>query len=64
MDTPLEEISESEQTIRVIGHSTYLLMPSYIVKSKKIGAGDAVSMRMLSDGSLRIVFEEEETGHD
>ena len=64
MNTELSEISESDEHIRSIGNSTYLLMPSYIIRAKKIKPGDTVSLRMLSDGSLRVVFTEREESNE
>ncbi|OWP55326.1 MAG: hypothetical protein B2I17_10040 [Thermoplasmatales archaeon B_DKE] len=54
----MTEISESEERIRRIGNSAYLVIPAYLVKSKRIVRGDPVSVRLLSDGSLKIVFQE------
>ncbi|QRF74628.1 hypothetical protein Thermo_00113 [Thermoplasmatales archaeon] len=60
MDIVLTEISESEEMVRRIGNSCYLVIPAYLVKSKRIVRGDSVSVRLLSDGSLKVVFPEKE----
>ena len=57
------EILQSKEQVRKIANSIYICIPRYLVRSRKIIPGDPVSVTVMSDGSLKIVFEKE-TGHD
>ncbi|MGE9810275.1 hypothetical protein ACLIKE_02910 [Ferroplasma acidiphilum] len=53
------EILKAKEQVRSIGNSTYVCIPRYLVRSKKIIPGDPVGVSVMSDGTLKIVFEKE-----
>ena len=53
------EVVNSKEQIRSIGNSVYICIPRYLVRSKKITPGDPVSISVLSDGTIKIIFDKE-----
>lgn len=50
-------ILNSKEQVRKIANSIYICIPSYLVRSRKITPGDPVGVTVMSDGSLKIVFQ-------
>lgn len=51
------EILTSKEQVRKIANSIYICLPKYLVRSRKIMPGNPVNVTVMSDGTLKVVFE-------
>ena len=57
MTKKIAEILRSKEQVRKIANSFYVCVPRSLVRSRKLVPGDPVSVSVMSDGSVRMVFE-------